>query len=165
MVMNEIIWKKGMLSSTHLLYSNGMLVGKLQSKTWSNNATSIINEKHFSFITKGFLSQSTLVIDNDINKVIGKITYSNWRTIATIELKSTIAELKADNIWNSRWRLKDKNNQSVLYKDSTTTGTIQFTDPDDKLIIAGLYARNYFKQKSTALLIAVFLPIYLALLT
>jgi hypothetical protein len=165
MVMKSIIWKKGIFSSTHELFSNGMLIGKLQSKTWSSDAISTINGKHFSFKTRGFLSQSTILIDNDINKVVGKITYSDWRKRASIELQDTTAELKVDNIWNSRWTLKDKNNHSILYKDSTTMGTIQFANQNDKLIIAGLYARNHFKQKSTVLLIAIFLPIYLALLT
>jgi len=163
--MKTIYWKKGVFSSTYQLFTLGTPIGNLHSKTWSNDATATINAKRYTFKTKGFLSQSTLIVDNDINRIVGRITYNSWRTKALIELENTTAELKSENILNSVWGMRGKNGESIKYSFSMTSGTITYSIADDTLVIAGLYAKNFFSQSSIGIFIAIFLPLYIVLYT
>ncbi len=44
-------WKKGLFSSTYNIYSNGILLGELKDKQFSQTATGQLNGKKYIFKT------------------------------------------------------------------------------------------------------------------
>lgn len=158
-------WRKGFFSNTYSIFKKGLPVGNLRTKSFSSNASAYINGKQFNFITKGFINQSALIIERNSNKVIGKITFNSWRTKANIEFEDTIAELKSNNIWNSSWLITGNRGETIRLKNRTTNGTIESTTDDERLLMAGLFATNYYQQVSIAIFIAIFMPLYISILS
>lgn len=162
---NYFQWKKSLLSSTYSIYSNEQIIGRLESKTFSQSAIGELNGKEYTFKTKGLLNQNTEIIDTKENKVIGEITYNTWMTKATISVSNQSVNWKYDNMWNSKWSLFDQEGTEIKYAGSSTKGTIESNSDDALLLLCGLFVTNYYWQMSVAVIVAVFVPIYTSVLS
>lgn len=159
MTMNNIQWKKKLLSNTYSIYSNKQIIGKLENKTFSKKASGELNGKEYTFKTKGFLKQNTEIIDNKENKVIGEITYNTWMTKATISISKQSIIWKYDNAWNTKWSISNKAGIEIKYAGTSASGKIESNTDDALLLLSGLYVINYYWQMSIAVMVAVFIPI------
>ena len=153
-------WKRSFFSNMYRIYSNGQLVGKLQEKTFSKSADGVLNGEKYSFRTNGIFTQQTVIIDVKDNKVIGEITYSNWRSKATLVTLSNKVYWTYDNPWNTKWSISNSSGIKIKYAGSSTSGRIDSNTEDALLLISGLFVTNYYRQVSIAVLIAVFIPIW-----
>jgi hypothetical protein len=79
-------WKKGLFSGAYRIYSGDKQSGTLTDKSFFQSARGDLNGKRFIFRTKGLLKQHTEIIDPEVNRMIGKISYNSWMTKATITL-------------------------------------------------------------------------------
>lgn len=161
---SDLKWKKSLFSNTYRIYSNGRLIGKLEERRFSNSADGIINGEEYIFKTNGlFTWRHTEIINARNNKVIGKITYSEWRTKATLTAPDKKANWKYDNIWNTRWSISSSTGIKIKYAGSTTSGKIDANADDSLLLLSGLYVTNYYRQTSIAIMAAIILPIWASL--
>ena len=159
-MQNKYYWKKGLFSETYRVYSNDQQIGKLKNKPFSQSAVGEISGKNYTFKTKGFFRQSTLIIDNIDNSVIGEIDYNSWMTKAFLSLKEKKYSWKYDNIWNTKWSIHESDKVLINYKGSSTGGKIDSDTNDDLLMLTGLYVTNYYWQMTLVILMAVLIPIY-----
>lgn len=162
-MQNNLIWKKRLFSKCYNIYSNTQLVGKLEEQSFSQTAIGELNGVKYKFKTKGFFSQNTEIIDQNNRKVIGQINYSNWKTKANISGFGKSIKWKYDNVWNTKWSIFDSEGNKINYVGSSRRGHIETNTEDALLVLSGLFVTNYYWQKSIAVIIVIFLPIWLTI--
>jgi hypothetical protein len=156
-------WKKSAFSSTYRIYSGDESIGQLQYASLKKTSRGNIRGKHYLFTTKGFFKQETLILDGETDKPIGNIEYGSWRTKASIRLSGRTVNWKYDNLWQTRWSLFDERGVHMSFAGGATKGTIEYDQPDDLLLLTGLFVTNYYQQAMIAVLLAVFIPIWVSL--
>jgi hypothetical protein len=157
-MQSDLEWKKDLFSNLSKIYSEGRQVGEIKEKTFSKTATAELNNKRYSFITTGFFKPKTEILDES-GKKLGVITYSNWMTKATITLDREVLFWKYDNLWNTEWRVFNKNGVQVKYKGSFSGGNIQSNTDDDLLLLSGLFISNYYREMLILIMFIVLLPV------
>lgn len=155
-----LIWKKGFFEKTYKIYSNNSPIGKLVENTWCNAAEGEINNKKYQFKTRGFLKQKTQIIDTESNSVIGTIVYNTFMTRATIEYLGQIAYWKYNNIWNTKFSITDNAGNQINFHGSSSDGKLEFDQPNDLLVLTGLYVTNFYWQMAVVTIIIIFTPIW-----
>ncbi|MFO7371110.1 MAG: hypothetical protein R6X09_12680 [Bacteroidales bacterium] len=160
----NLTWKKGFFSNTYTLFKNGEMNGYLREKTFSQTAVAELNGKSYLFRTKGFFKQRTEIIDFSTNQLIGEISYNNWKNKATISNMNKTVYWSYNNIWNTKWSLSDPDGTEIKFAGSSTKGYIESNTDDALLILSGLYVTNYYWQMSVAVMVAVFVPIWISVL-
>lgn len=123
-----------------------------------------MNKKKFTFRTKGVFKQQTQILDGTSGKVIGNITYGSMMTRATLQLADGSVNWKYDNGLQTRWSLFDEQRILVKFAGGATKGTISCEEPDELLVLCGLFVTNYYQQALIAIFVAVFIPIWVSLL-
>ena len=159
----KLYWKRGIFNNTYKIYSENNMIGCLKERSLSQLAEGEINGKRYTYKTKGFLNQKTQIIDAENNKLIGRITYGSLNTKAKIEYSENIYNWKYNNIWNTKWSILAENIH-IDYKGSSTKGEIEYDKENDLLVLTGLFITNYYWQISIAVMVAIFIPVWLAVL-
>ena len=149
-------WKKGIFKSSYKIYSGENFVGNLKENSWTNSAEGELNEKKYSFKTKGILKQETQIIDSD-NNIIGEITYNTWMTKAQIKIQNKVINWKYDNLWSSKWSLSSSEGIEINYSGSSTKGEIESNTGDELILLSGLFVTNYYWQLTFIVIFVLFM--------
>jgi hypothetical protein len=155
-----LIWKKDFFKRTYEIYSNNSPVGKLVGNMWCSSAEGEINSKKYQFKTRGFFKQKTQIIDIESNSLIGTIVYNSFMTKATIEYLGQIAYWRYNNLWNIKFSIIDNVGNQISFHGSSSNGKLEFDQPNDLLVLTGLYMTNYYWQMTVVILIIIFTPIW-----
>ncbi len=158
----KLNWRRRLFSNTCEIYSHGTPVGRLNENTWKHLAYGELNRKKYIFKTTGFFKQETMIINTDTQKSVGKITYNFWKTKAEINYFDRVMNWRYDNSWNTRWSIVDSSGVKFKYQGTHTKGTIDLEELDELLILTGLHIKNYYWHTTVAVLIAVFVPIWIS---
>lgn len=158
-----LIWKKGFLKKVYEIYSNSSLVGKLVENTWCNSAEGEMNNKKYQFKTQGFFKQKTQIIDVESNSLIGTIVYNSFMTKATIEYSGQIAYWRYNNIWNTKFSITDNVGNQISFNGSCSNGKLEYDQPNDLLVLTGLYVTNDYWQMTVVTVIIIFTPIWITM--
>lgn len=156
-------WEKRFFSNTSRIYSNGRLIGNVEVRTFSKSDIGILNGEKYIFMAKGLFSKQTDIISAKDDTLIGIITYSDWRSKATLITADKIVNWKYDNWWHSRWRISGSSGIEIRYAGSSKSGKIESNTDDALLILSGLFVTNYYRQASIAVMVAVFIPIWVSM--
>jgi len=163
-VNSKIAWKNSPFSNSYGIYSNGQVIGKLKEMIFSQTSHGEINGRKYTFKTHGFFNQKTHIIDQSEQKVIGIISYNNWKAIAKISIHHQENFLKIDNIFHTKWSISDASGLRMQFKGSFTEGEINPITDDELLLLSGLFVKNYFTSSSIAMLVAILVPVFLTLM-
>lgn len=136
----------------------------LENSTFSRKSTGQIDGQKYIFITKGFFTQNTDIIDAQTNKKVGEITYNNWMTKATITTNEQLINWKYDNIWNTRWSLFSSDGIEIKCSGSSLSGKMESNTEDALHLLCGLFVTNYYWQTSIAIMLAAFVPIWISVI-
>jgi hypothetical protein len=154
-------WKSPFFGNTFQIFSGETIFGMLRERPWKQTSYGELNGKKFNFVTKGFFSQETLVFNADTAELLATISFNSWHTKASVVLPGgKIYTWKYDNFWNTRWSINDYQETFIKYKGSSGKGSIESDNPDDMLILTGLFITNYYWQISVAVIIAVLIPVF-----
>ncbi len=154
-------WKKGPFSTTCQIFSGAESLGQLEDHPFRQTSDGTIRQKRYRFKTKGLFKQETRIIDKDTGLEIGTISYNSWMSKATIRLTDRTIYWKYNNTWQTRWSLFNDQGIHMKFAGGFSKGTIEYQDPDDLLVLTGLFVTNYYRQIGIAVLVAVFIPIWL----
>lgn len=163
-MQTNLTWRKGVFSNFYKIYSNGEQIGNLKDKSFSQSCIGVLDNKKFLFQTKGFLKQKTQIIDIVENKMVGEINYNNWMTKATITINNKTTNWKYHNLWNTKWSIFNSEGINIKYSGSSTGGQIDSNIEDPLLLLSGLFVINYYWQMTIVILVAVFVPIWTAVI-
>jgi hypothetical protein len=162
---NTLYWKRGAFSTTYRIYSGEELIGELVDRTFKQTSHGHIRQKKYIFRTKGLFKQETQILQDDNNKPIGNIMYNSMMSKATIQLSNRIVNWKYDNTWQTRWSISDEKGSCMNFAGRSSSGSIEFENADDLLVLTGLFVTNYYQQAMIAIFVAVFIPIWVTLFT
>jgi len=156
-------WKRGTFSTTYRIFSGENAIGQLQNQSFKKTALGSIHQKRYTFNTKGVFKQETQILDGDSHKLIGTITYGSMMTRATVRFSDRTVYWKYDNTWQTKWSLFNEKGILMKFSGRATSGTIECDDPDELLVLCGLFVTNYYQQAMIAVFVAVFIPVWVTL--
>ena len=162
---NILNWKRGAFSTTYRIYSGEKQIGELSDRAFKQIVEGRIRKKKYQFRTKGLFKQETRIIDGDTHEHIGLITYNSMKTRATIQYSGQSLHWKYDNRWQSRWSISDDAGIRMKFAGKAARGSIAYENADDLLVLTGLFVTNYYQQAMIAILVAVFIPVWVSLFT
>jgi|WetSurMetagenome_2_1015567.scaffolds.fasta_scaffold00001_514 hypothetical protein len=143
-------WKVKFLSNKYEIYQYENRTGEIINKAFSRSASGNLNGKKLLFNIKGFFRQETRILDAETESVIADVVISSWKSRATITYNNKEFTWQHDNFWNTKWSISDVTGTIVKYHSSGTGGEILAYTNDEVLILAGLFVKNYFKQRAAA---------------
>jgi hypothetical protein len=163
--MNTILhWKKGTFSTTCRISSGEEIIGELANYAFKQTAEGVIRDKRYLFRTKGLFKQETQIIDGENDQVIANITYNSMMSKATIQFTDRTVYWKYDNAWQTKWSLFDKQGIYMKFAGGHSKGTIEYEEEDDLLVLTGMFVTNYYQQAMIAIMVAVFIPIWVSVI-
>ncbi len=160
----RLTWQKGAFSSTYKILSGGQQIGWLKDNAFKQTSDGEIGQKRYRFKTEGLFKQKTHIIDQETNEVIGNIKYNSWMTKATIRLSDREIYWKYDNGWQTKWSIFNDHGVQLRFAGRMTKGTIEYDDPEELLVLTGMFVTNYYQQVGIAVLVAVFIPIWVTVI-
>lgn len=158
-------WKRGTFSTTCRIFSGKEPIGELTNNAFKQTAHGVIHNKRYLFKTKGLFKQETQILDEVSHQLLGNITYNSWKSRATIRNADRTLFWKYDNGWQTRWSLYDDQGILMKFAGGSSKGTIECEEEDDLLILTGMFVTNYYQQAMIAVIVAVFIPIWVTQFT
>ena len=79
-------------------------------------------------------------------------------------MRDRLVTWKYDNAWQTKWSMSDDNGVYMSFAGGMTRGSIEGDDPEDLHVLTGLFVTNYYTQTGIAVLVAVFLPIWISVI-
>lgn len=162
--MPTLTWTKKILSDDYHIYDGPKQIGYLKNSSFSQMSHGTINGVRYIFKTKGFFNQETTIIDGSTMQPIGQIRYNSWMSKAQITYGAKLINWQYSNAWNTKWTLTDNKGLRYYCQKSGNGGTINVNEQDDILTLTSLFVTNYYQQMTIAVMIAVFMPIYISVL-
>lgn len=157
-------WKKGAFSTTYKLFAGEEQIGYLQDRTFKQTSHGEIRRKKYQFKTQGIFKQHTQIFDADKQEAIGSIRYNSWMNKAEIMIHNRRYRWKYDNGWQSKWSITDSSGKKLRFAGGMTGGSVEGRDPDDLLVLTGLFVTNYYTQAGVAVFVAIFVPIWVSVI-
>lgn len=145
-----ITWKTKFFSNKIQLYKREDLIGEIVNKPFSRSADGVLNGRNFRFNIKGFFRQETRILDGVDGSVVADIVISAWKSKAAITYNNMEYTWQYENFWNSKWSISSGNGPVVKYHSHGTGGEVTSYVSDEILILAGLFIKNYFRQRAAA---------------
>jgi hypothetical protein len=155
-------WKKGLFKSIYEIFSDSILVGYMNERSWTQSSHGELYGEKYYFRIKGFFKQEIEVFNNDNSNPIARITYNSWMTKSKIEYSGKTYFWKFDNFWGTSWSLYNAEGLQIKYNCSSSRGRIEYDLKDNLLVLTGLYINNYYRQTTLVTMIAVFLPVWMS---
>ncbi len=146
----SITWKTKFFSNKIQLFNREDLIGEIVNKAFSRSAYGELNGRKLRFDIKGFFKQETRILDAGSESVIAEVAISSWKAKATIRYNSREYLWQHENFWNSKWSISSANGPVVKYHSHGTGGEATSYVSDEVLILAGLFIKNYFRQRAAA---------------
>ena len=162
---NNLSWKRRTFSTTYQIFSDEQVIGELQNSAFKQTSEGILRQKKYQFKTKGLFKQDTSIIDVNRGMEIGKITYNSWKSKASIQFSDRTIGWKYDNRWHTKWSLYNEQGSIMKFAGGSSKGTIEFDNSDDLLVLTGLFVTNYYQQAMIAVIVAIFIPLWVTLFT
>jgi len=143
-------WKTRFFRNTYEIYQYDNLVGEIHNKTFSRTSTGELNGKKYIFDIKGFFHQETRILNENDGSVIAEVEISAWKSKSSFRYNNRQYSWQHDNFWNTKWSIRNETGDVVKYHSSASGGEITAYTSDELIIIAGLFIKNYFRQRAAA---------------
>lgn len=143
-------WKTKFFSNTWDIIQNDQKVGEIVNKAFSRSSSGTLRGKKILFEIRGFFRQQTRILDAESESLLAEVVISNWKTKATISYNTREYIWQHENFWNTKWSISDTNGAIVKYNSHAMGGEITSYTTDEVLIMAGLFIKNYFRQRAAA---------------
>ncbi|MCU0455888.1 MAG: hypothetical protein MUE74_06255 [Bacteroidales bacterium] len=147
---STLTWKTKFFSNTWDIIQYDRSVGEIVNKAFSRSASGTLRGKKLLFEIRGFFKQQTRILEAESESVVAEVAISSWKTKATISYNNHDYTWQHDNFWNTKWSISDVNGALVKYHSRAMGGEITAYTSDEVLIIAGLFIKNYFRQRAAA---------------
>ncbi len=147
---NTYTWKSRFFSNTIEIYQYDSRIGEIVNKVFSRAASGELNGKRLLFDIKGFFKMETRILNSNDESVVADVIISSWKSKATIRYGNKEYVWQHENFWNTRWSISNENGAIVKYHSYASGGELIAYTSDEVLILAGLFIKNYFKQRAAA---------------
>lgn len=145
----HLTWKTKFFSNNYQIFRTDMQAGELLNKAFSRIATGTLNGRKLIFDVHGLFRSDTKILDEN-EAVVAEVDISNWRSKATITYNGKEYTWQHENFWNTKWSVTNENGPLVKYHSRSAGGEIVSYTDDPVLIMAGLFIKNYFRQRAAS---------------
>ena len=83
---------------------------------------------------------------------------------AEIKIHERSYHWKYDNAWQTKWSISDEKGVLLNFAGGMTKGSIEGNEPVDLHVLTGVFVTNYYTQVGIAVLVAVFIPIWVSVI-
>lgn len=104
---------------------------------------------------KGFLKQKAEIIEDNTQKVIGLIVFSNFRTKVHVQFEGKSVLWKYDNLWCTKWSFTDQTGLILTCDGSFTAGRIDSSFENVSLLLVGFFITHYYYSQLTVIMLCV----------
>ena len=163
-MVKSLTWRKKFFSSCYSLFSNGITVGFLKENVWGQSSKGVIDGKHYTINSKGFLGQKATVINTGTGMPEASITFNSWRTKAKINVGSTLYSWQYTNVWNTKWNMVRWSGEQLYFRERGQQGFADSNSDDSLLLLLGIYTHNAFRVKATSTVFIALIPIWISIL-
>ncbi len=141
-------WKKTLFSSKYELFSQNKKIGELNGRMYGGVLVGKINNKTFKFQKRSFFSSEIEIIDLNLNKAIGSISFNIWSNRAKLKIKGKRFEWKYENFWRTKWSISENGFSVIKFKKNAFRGQIKSKIENELLLFCGLliYGRNVIRN-------------------
>jgi len=136
----------------------------LHNHAFKQKSDGEIHGKKYRFSTQGLFKQQTEIIDLQTGQQIGSIHYNSWMNKAEIKLHKRSWHWRYDNAWQTRWSITNSSGKQLNFAGGMNKGTMEGYDPEDLLVLCGLFVTNYYTQAGIAVFVAIFIPIWVSVI-
>jgi hypothetical protein len=143
----QLKWKKKLFSNKFEIFQSEMPVGELKNKSWTRTSIGELNSRKYMFSSKGFFKQEAEITDINNNNVIGKISFSSWRSKAIITYNNQEYTWQSENLFGNKWSISQGDEAIVRFHKYNFSGDIEFYKMDEFMILTGLFIRNFFWER------------------
>ena len=144
----HIEWKKRTFSQNYDFYASGKYTGHMLFKSLPNRAlVNLANQKYLIEISNSF-SPKAQIIDLTNKKLFGGIKpYGFMRIKATILLHKKTFYWKRNNVFQSKWSIKNEEGQLVMFSSSYKKGELTIhNQTEELLLLSGIFLTNRLRQ-------------------
>jgi len=141
-------WKTKFFSNKIEIFQYENPVGELNNKAFTRSAAGTLNDKELLFDIRGFFRQETRILDARDESVIAEVIISTWKSKAAIKYNNKEYTWQHENFWNTKWTISNENGAVVKYHSFASGGEMTAFTTDEVLILAGLFIKNYFRQRA-----------------
>ncbi|MBE0649362.1 MAG: hypothetical protein IH595_00845 [Bacteroidales bacterium] len=150
-------WKREFFSNRYSIYAGNRSVGELKCASFSRKATATLFDKKYSFKTKGFFKEYTLVYED--NKLVGKINHWGNKQPRTL-FEDMHIKWQYDNKSKTQWSVFDSNGMSIKYNGTRSKGSIEVRTDNYLIVLCGLFVSHYYWQAILAAVVVIFIPLW-----
>jgi hypothetical protein len=141
-------WKTRFFSNKFEIFQYENPVGEINNRAFTRSASGTLNGKQFLFDIRGFFHQKTNILNASDESVLAEVKINSWKSKASIKYNGKEYIWEHDNFWNTKWNITNENGAIVKYHSLSSHGEITAYTTDEVLIIAGLFIKNYFRQRA-----------------
>lgn len=142
-------WKTKFFSNNYQIFKTDQQIGELLNKAFSRSSTGTLNGKTLVFDVHGLFRSETKILDEN-EAVVAEVDISTWKSNATIHYKGKDYVWQHENFWHTKWSVGNENGALVKYHTRSAGGEILSYTDDPVLIMAGLFIKNYFRQRAAS---------------
>jgi hypothetical protein len=147
---SNFTWKSKFFSNKWEIFQYDQKVGEIVNKAFSRSASGVLRGRKVIFDIRGFFKHQTRILDAESESILAELAISNWKTKAIINYNNREYTWQHDNFWNTKWSISDPNGPVVKYHSKAMGGEITSFTGDEVIIMAGLFIKNYFRQRAAA---------------
>jgi hypothetical protein len=149
----KLNWKKQFLKCSYNLIQGDRNVGKLTDQDWSNTAVGNLNNHSYHFKMRGWHSK-TYVTELSTNQPVATIHFGCWWPNAMIHQNGSTYKWSFTNLFATSWKLTDQKETKFSFSGVGTSGRIEYSNPNDLLLLAGLYISSYYRRLTLSIVLS-----------
>ena len=157
-----INWKSGFFSSKDEAYEGGEKIGEISSGMWSSKTHANLYDHAYTFKNKSSFGYETLIFDVESGEQIGFVKEHGWNGSAKLFIDSNEYLFKPANFWSTHFEVRASDGTDLIYKNSTTVGSLEPKGKQAAVLLMGKYLIN--KNRQTLIIIISSMVIIMAAL-
>lgn len=157
--MEKLSWKKGFFKCAYQILSGSEKVGELKSSRFTLSATGKLADEHYKFQVKEGLCNRVEIIDLSTKETVGRVRFGRWLPTATIDYQGETYKWKFSNLFETRWKITDSQQNTLNYKGWSCSGSTQGNLPPNLITLTGLFISTYYWQMSAIYAAIIITPL------
>jgi hypothetical protein len=151
----KLHWKEGFFNPKYTLFEGDREVGFLKQSIFSSEATGKLFNQQYLFKRRKAFSSFIDIFEEESSQKIGEIKLDSLKTQARLTIDNDTYDWKYNNIWQTKWYVKQNETSLISYKSSFMKGEINVNHKSEAIILAGLYSYGYYVRLFVLLMMIV----------
>lgn len=132
------------------LWKDDNIIGDIENySVWKGHSIGYLYEKKYFFMNKGVFANSFEIVD-EMDHVIGKISYSGWTSKANISLNGKLYTWESIGFWGTKWKLVDELGREILLEKRQLYVNYNLESENEFLLLLSTFLLYNYQRKMAA---------------